>query len=51
MMDSELLIWRAILVTGIAAYFLNDAGVLAFALCIVYGFSYALAGFIEKMEY
>ncbi len=35
-------LWKSILITGIAAYLVNDAGVLAFATCLVYGFSFML---------
>ncbi len=36
------LVWKAILISGIAAYLINDAGVLAFATCLAYGFTYVL---------
>ncbi len=40
--SQDALIWKSILVTGIAAYLVNDAGVLAFATCLAYGFSFML---------
>ncbi|MCL6589955.1 MAG: hypothetical protein K6U80_08385 [Firmicutes bacterium] len=38
----DVTIWGAILVTGATAYLVNDAGVLAFATCLAYGFSFIL---------
>jgi hypothetical protein len=35
-------IWQPLLVTGVAAYLLNDAGVLALATCLAFGFSFIL---------
>jgi len=35
-------VWQALLTCGITAYLVNDAGVLAFATCLAYGFSYGL---------
>ncbi|MGE5581574.1 MAG: hypothetical protein ACM3X9_03465 [Bacillota bacterium] len=36
------LLWQSILISGVAAYLINDAGVLAFATCLAYGFSFVL---------
>jgi hypothetical protein len=38
----DMILWKSILVTGMAAYIVNDAGVLAFATCLAYGFSFVL---------
>lgn len=38
----DALVWRSILVTGMVAYLVNDAGVLAFATCLAYGFTFIL---------
>jgi hypothetical protein len=38
----DTLVWQSILVAGLAAYLLNDAGVLAFATCLAYAFSFIL---------
>jgi hypothetical protein len=38
----DAVLWKSLLVTGLAAYLVNDAGVLAFATCLVYGFSFVL---------
>jgi hypothetical protein len=35
-------VWQAIIVSGITAYLVNDAGVLAFATCLAYAFSFVL---------
>lgn len=39
------LIWNGIMVTGTAAFFLNDSGVVAFGTCLAFGFTYLLAEF------
>lgn len=39
---NDRLIWRSLLTIGIASYLVNDAGVLALATCLAYGFSYIL---------
>jgi hypothetical protein len=44
----DTVLWKSILVTGLAAYMVNDAGVLAFATCLVYGFSFVLLKFGER---
>jgi hypothetical protein len=41
-------VWQALLTCGITAYLVNDAGVLAFATCLAYGFSY---GLLKKTRY
>jgi hypothetical protein len=38
----DAVLWKSVLVTGVAAYVVNDAGVLAFATCLAYGFSFVL---------
>ena len=38
----DILVWKSILITSLAAYLFNDAGVLAAATCLVYGFSMIL---------
>lgn len=44
----DIMLWKSVLVTGLAAYMVNDAGVLAFATCLVYGFSFVLLKFGER---
>jgi hypothetical protein len=41
-LPEDRLVWQAIMVAGITAYLVNDAGVLAFATCLAYGFSFVL---------
>ncbi len=38
----ERLVWQAILAAGLASYAVNDAGVLAFATCLAFGYTYML---------
>jgi hypothetical protein len=40
-------VWRGILFASITAYLVNDAGVLACATCLAYGFSYLLLKLAE----
>ncbi len=42
LLPEDKLVWQAILVAGVCSYLVNDAGVLAFATCLAYGFSYLL---------
>lgn len=44
----DAVLWKSILVSGLAAYMVNDAGVLAFATCLVYGFSFVLLKLGER---
>lgn len=44
-------LWKSIIATGLAAYMVNDAGVLAFATCLVLGFSFVLLKFGEKTDH
>ena len=39
--------WNSILVSSITAYLFNDAGVLACATCLTYGFSFILLKFVD----
>jgi hypothetical protein len=39
------LLWQGIIVTGIAAFALNDSGIVALATGMAYGFSYILVGY------
>jgi hypothetical protein len=41
----SLLLWQGILVAGIAAFALNDSGIVALATGLAYGFSYILVGY------
>jgi hypothetical protein len=49
-LQEDTLVWKAILVAGICSYLVNDAGVLAFATCLAYGFSYILLKFDNQVE-
>lgn len=40
--DEDRLVWQATLIGGLTAYAVNDAGVLAFATCLAFGFTYLL---------
>ncbi len=40
--EEDRLVWQAILAGGLTAYVVNDAGVLAFATCLAFGFTYLL---------
>lgn len=42
LLPEDKLVWQAILVAGTSSYLVNDAGVLAFATCLAYSFSYLL---------
>ncbi|HBF39044.1 MAG TPA: hypothetical protein DDW50_17215 [Firmicutes bacterium] len=42
LLSEDTVVWQAILVAGTISYLVNDAGVLAFATCLAYGFSYLL---------
>ncbi len=48
--EGERLLPAAILVSGGAAFFLNDSGVVAFGTCLSYGFSFLLAFLLEKNQ-
>jgi len=48
--EEDVLIWQALLVTGIAAYLFNDSGILAFATCLAYGFSVILLKLINSLS-
>mgnify|MGYP005849660769 CR=1 FL=1 len=41
-------LWNSVIATGLAAYMVNDAGVLAFATCLTFGFSFVLLKFGER---
>jgi hypothetical protein len=43
------LVWYGILISGIAAFLVNDSGVVAFGTCLAYGFSYLLSSIEEKV--
>lgn len=44
-------VWRGILLTGVTAYLVNDAGVLALATCLAFGFSNVLLMNLEMADY
>lgn len=44
----ESLVWSAVLISGFAAFFINDSGVVAFGTCLAFGFSYFLSKFEER---
>lgn len=45
---SERLVWEGTLISGLAAFLINDSGVVAFGTCLAYGFSYILSRFEER---
>lgn len=42
-------VWYGILIVGIAAFLVNDSGVVAFGTCLAYGFTYLLSSIEEKV--
>lgn len=46
--SSERLVWEGILISGWAAFLINDSGVVAFGTCLAYGFTYILSRFEER---
>lgn len=50
LLPEDQLVWQAILVAGVCSYLVNDAGVLAFATCLAYGFSYLLLKLSNRKE-
>lgn len=42
------LVWKGILISGLAAFLVNDSGVVAFGTCLAYGFSYLLSSLEER---
>lgn len=46
--ENTRMVWKGILLTGITAYLVNDAGVLALATCLAFGFSYILLMCMES---
>ncbi|TCL65274.1 hypothetical protein EDC14_101722 [Hydrogenispora ethanolica] len=48
--EEDRIVWRAILVGGLTAYAMNDAGVLAFATCLAFGFTYLLLRRLEALR-
>lgn len=47
---SNPLVWRGILVSGIAAALLNDSGVVALGTCLAFGFTYYLWEWMESAQ-
>ena len=45
---SERSVWNGILVSGLAAFLVNDSGVVAFGTCLAFGFTYLLSRFEER---
>ncbi len=45
---SDRYVWNGILISGLAAFLINDSGVLAFGTCLAYGFTYLLSRFEER---
>ena len=43
------LVWYGILTSGLAAFLINDSGVVAFGTCLAYGFSYLLSNIEERV--
>ncbi len=48
--SGDRIVWQAVMASGLTAYLMNDAGVLAFATCLAFGFSYLLLRRIAAPE-
>lgn len=46
---SERLVWKSILVSGVAAFMINDSGVVALGTCLSFGYTYFLSRFEERI--